>query len=247
MEFHPPDEKRIAKMAYWLLRDINKAVYHYKMIQPGDKIAVGFSGGKDSFSLLKLLDMRRRTVPENYEILAVHISGDTNGPVNPAYPSMIDWLKTSGISYQTAPLEITYADTLPLTCQRCTRNRKRQIFQIAEKHGCNVIAFGHHADDLAQTTLMNLLFHGRFETMLPSSEYFGGKFRLIRPLCYTPEKKLKSFAKANQFPLTPNRCPQETGSQRQIAKDFLSSLEKDFPNVRLNLINAGLKNQFNKE
>lgn len=247
MKLQPPDQKRIYKMAHWLIRDINKAIYQYDMIQNGERIAVGVSGGKDSLSLLKLLDIRIRSAPEKYELLAIHISGDTDGAITPPFPPLVNWLEASGIEFKSAPLEITPSDTLPLTCQRCTRNRKRQIFQLAEKHGCNVIAFGHHADDLAQTTLMNLLFHARVETIPPASEYFEGKFRLIRPLYLIPEKKLSSFARANQFPINSHRCPREDLTQRQIAKDFLNGLEKDYPNIRLNLINAGLQNQIGKD
>jgi len=240
------DEKRISKMAYWLLKNVNRAVYQYAMIQDGDRIAVGVSGGKDSLSLLELLDIRTRTVPEDYQIVAIHISGDTNGPVEPAFPPLVEWLESSGIDYHLAPLEITEQDTPPLSCHRCTWNRKRQIFQIAEELGCNVVALGHHADDLAQTTLMNLLFHGRSETILPISQYFDNKFKLIRPLCFIPEKKLSSFANANQFPINDQRCPQEPESQRSLAKNFLNQVNREFPNVRLNLINAGLNNQLDQ-
>ncbi len=243
METSPLDEKKISKMAHWLLKDVNKAVYQYAMIEEGDRIAVGVSGGKDSLSLLKLLDIRIRSAPEKYSIFAVHISGNTNGPVEPAYPPLVDWLESSGIEYHLAPLELSDRDTLPLNCHRCTWNRKRQIFQIAEQLGCNVIALGHHADDLAETTLMNLLFHGRTQTISPVSDYFEGKFRLIRPLCFIPEKKLASFARLNQFPTNPQRCPQEADSQRTLARDFLDQINREYPNVRLNLINAGLENQ----
>jgi tRNA(Ile)-lysidine synthase TilS/MesJ len=247
MELKTLDEKRISKMAYWLMRDLNKAVYQYGMIQPRDRVAVAVSGGKDSLSLLKLLDIRRSSAPEDYQIMAIHISGDTNGPFDPAYSPLTEWLEASGIEYEIAPLELSPKDTLPLNCHRCTWNRKRQIFEIAKKHGCNAVALGHHADDLAQTTLMNLLFHGRQETITPVSDYFDGKFRLIRPLCFIPEKKLNSFARANQFPIQEQRCPQEAESQRTLVKNFLNQLDRDFPNVRLNLIKAGLNDQPNQK
>lgn len=230
-------------MAYWLLREFNNAVYQYAMIQEGDRIAVGVSGGKDSLSLLKLLDFRARLAPEKYQIIAIHISGDTNGPVDPAYPPLVEWLESSGVEFHIAPLQISDREPLPISCHRCAWNRKRQIFQIAEQLSCNVVAFGHHADDLAQTTLMNLLFHGRAQTIQPVSHYFDGKFRLIRPMCFIPEKKLASFARLNQFPINPQRCPREADSQRTLAREFLTQVNREFPHVRLNLINAGLDNQ----
>jgi tRNA 2-thiocytidine biosynthesis protein TtcA len=126
-------------------------------------------------------------------------------------------------------------------CQRCTWNRRRLLFETAHRLGCGVIAFGHHADDLAQTTLLNLLNYGKVETMAPRREYFDGALRLVRPLCYLAEKDIRRFARACDFPPPPPDCPHSDHSQRKLAKDLLAQAERGCRNARTNLLRAGLK------
>ena len=196
-----------SRLAFWLLKDINKAIRDFEMIHNGDRIGVALSGGKDSLSLLRLLDWRRRAVPEKYDLVALHILGDARGPECPQHPPLLDWLAGSGYEYAVETVIIPENEELLMDCQRCTWNRRRTLFQLGRECGCNVIAFGHHADDLAQTTLLNLLYSGQVETMTPQRDYFEGMLRLIRPLCYTAEKELRRFARANSdFPPPPPEC-----------------------------------------
>ena len=235
----PTDPNRLA---YWLLKDINKAIRDFKMIQDGDRIGVALSGGKDSLSLLRLLDWRRRSVPQEYELVALHIMGDARGPAFPTHPPLIEWLQSSGYEYAIEPVIIPDGEALPMNCVRCTRNRRRTLFQVFRQMGCNVIAFGHHADDLAQTTLLNLLFGGRVETMSPRRDYFEGELRLIRPLSYTREKALVRFARANpDFPAPPPKCPVSDETRRQRAEELIQQAEVWSKNARKNLLRAGLR------
>lgn len=227
------------KLAFWLFKDLNKAIYQYKMIQEGDKIAVAVSGGKDSLTLLKLLDLRRSKVQEKYEIVAIHLSGNAQGPTSYHQP-LINWLNAQTFPSVFKKLDIPASESLPMNCHRCSWNRKKHIFYIAHQMGCNVVALGHHADDFAQTTLLNILFHGRLETISPISNYFGGDFRLIRPMCYIEEKQIKRFAKSSSFPSSPPECIRNKLSQRHSIRQFLETLNHQFPNTRQNLIRAGL-------
>jgi tRNA 2-thiocytidine biosynthesis protein TtcA len=230
------------RLAYWLLKDINKAIRNFEMIQDGDRIGIAFSGGKDSLSLLRLLDWRRQTVPQKYELVALHIIGDARGPECPSHPPLIEWLKNSGYEYAVEPTIIAEDEALPMNCQRCSNNRRRTLFQIFRKMGCNVIAFGHHADDLAQTTLLNLLYGGRVETMNPRRDYFDGELRLIRPLCYTREKDIRRFARANpDFPPPPPECPLSDDTRRQRSEALIREAESWAENARTNLLRAGLR------
>ena len=114
-----------------------------------DRIGVALSGGKDSLSLLRLLDWRRKSVPQCYELVVLHIIGDARGPDCPSHPPLLTWLEESGYQFAVEPVIIPADETLPMNCQRCTRNRRRTLFQGFQEMGCNVIAFGHHADDIS--------------------------------------------------------------------------------------------------
>lgn len=235
-----PDAARQQRLAYWLLRDVNRAIRDYAMIAGGDRVAVAVSGGKDSLSLLRLLDLRRRSALEHYELVALHVLGDAQGPQTPAHPPLLAWLAASGYDYAVVPLSLPDGEALPLSCHRCTWNRRRTLFETARRLGCNVVAFGHQADDLAQTTLLNLLFHGTVETMAPRRDYFDGLLRLIRPLCYVPEKEIRRFAAVNDFPPPPETCPASAASRRRLAAELLHQAEHACADARDNLARAGL-------
>jgi len=230
------------RLAYWLLKDIHKAIRDFAMIQDGDRIGVALSGGKDSLSLLRLLDWRRQSVLEKYELVALHVIGDARGPACPSYPPLLEWLKNCGYEYAIEPVITPEDETLPMNCQRCTHNRRRTLFQVSRQMECNVIAFGHHADDLAQTTLLNLLFGARSETMAPRRDYFDGELRLIRPLCYTREKAIRRFARANpDFPPPPPNCPLSDETRRLRAEELIQQAEVWAKDARKNLLRAGLR------
>jgi tRNA 2-thiocytidine biosynthesis protein TtcA len=228
------------RLAYWLLKTINPAIREWNMIADGDRVAVAVSGGKDSLSLLRLLDLRRAAVPERYELAALHVPGDANGPAAAAHAPLLEWLAARGYETIIAPFNLTEGEALPIDCPRCTRLRRKALFEAAHSAGCRVVAFGHHADDLAQTTLLNLLYHGRAETMPPVRDYFDGAVRLIRPLCFTREKDIRRFARACDFPPPPPACPLGDRTRRQLARDLLAQAEEQARDAVKNLCKAGL-------
>jgi tRNA 2-thiocytidine biosynthesis protein TtcA len=230
------------RLAYWLLKPVNQAIHAYQMIAAGDRVAVAVSGGKDSLSLLRLLDLRRRSAPERYELVAIHVTGDARGPETPEHPPLLDWLRASGYEYAVEPLRLPAGEPLPMGCHRCTWNRRKALFEAARRLGCGIVAFGHHADDLAQTTLLNLIYNGVSETMAPRREYFDGKIRVIRPLCYLPEADIRRYARACDFPPPPPACPQSERSHRRLAAGLLRQALQASPAARTNLLRAGLKN-----
>ena len=232
-----PDPER---MAYWLLKPLNQAVREFGMLADGDRVAVALSGGKDSLSLLRLLDLRRRSVPERYELTAVHVLGDGSGALQP-HPPLAAWLEANGYECHFEPFVLAQDETLPLGCQRCTWNRRKILFETAQRLGCNVVAFGHQADDLAQTTLLNLLYHGAAETMAPRRDFFEGQIRAVRPLCTIPEADLRRYARACDFPPPPPACPQAETSRRRLAADLLHQALRATPAARTNLLRAGIR------
>ena len=230
------------RQALYLLKDLNRAVREFDMIRPGDRIAVAVSGGKDSLALLRLLQLRRREAAEPYDLAVVHVRGDATG-ITPAHEPLQTWLAAQdGIPYCIVEPDMGPQEQVPLTCQRCTWLRRKALFTAADAMGCNVVAFAHHADDAAQTTLMNLLYSGAAWTLQPVASYFGGKFRLIRPMLYLAESELRRFARAEAFPPPPPLCPRAGSSHRKLVKDMLQLLGQDYlKQVRTNLIRSGLR------
>jgi len=231
------------RLAHFLLKRVNKAVREYRMIDEGDRIAVAVSGGKDSLTLLKILQYRQRFAKEDYSITAVHVVGDARGTDISPYPQLQEWLATQEIEYLIRPLYVPEGEKLPMTCQRCTWNRRRTIFEMAGELGCNKVAFGHHLDDLAETALLNLFYNGRNETMAPAAAYFGGKFTLIRPLIYVPEREIQRFAAAHEFPEPPPICPTGMHTQRRRIKEIIAEMAYDCPKIKANIVRAALTAQ----
>ena len=202
----------------------------------GDRIAVAVSGGKDSRALLDLLLRYRECVPFLYELIALHIVGTRAG--FPDRRSELEpWFRELGVEYHFAPLELPPDEPLPLDCFRCSWNRRKALFTVAVAQGCDKLAFGHHADDAAITTLMNLMFNGRLETMVPRVEFFDGAVTVIRPLIYLPEKELAYYGKAAGFPQH-LACPQGLTSRRAQIKAFLRQFGRKQTQIRANLWRA---------
>jgi len=228
------------RMAFFLLKRVNQAIRDFGMIGDGDRVAVAVSGGKDSLSLLRLLQVRMASAPERYELVAVHIRGDGRGPEIPLHPPLVDWLHGSGVVVVIEAMVLPPGEPLPMPCHRCSWNRRRTLFEIAHRLGCNKVAFAHHLDDFAETTLLNLLYTGRLETMAPRASYFNGTFELIRPLVYIEEKETQRFARACGFPPPPNPCPRRETSRRKQTKEMFRLMGRGARQAKINLLRVAL-------
>jgi tRNA(Ile)-lysidine synthase TilS/MesJ len=222
-------------VARYLLKPINRAVWEYGLIADGDRIAVGVSGGKDSRTLLDLL-ARGIDIPGEYEIVAVHIDGSDAG-LPDLRPTLEPWFRTLGVAYEIVPLTVPDDETLPLTCFRCAWHRRKALFNAAEGRDCNKVALGHHADDAAVTTLMNILHHRRVESMEPSVDFFEGELTLIRPLILTEEIDIRRYARACGWSLADDpSCPQAETTRRAKIEAFFRSFDKqEYEQMRTNL------------
>lgn len=233
---HPTPDR----LAYFLLKSVNAAAREFDMLRAGDRVAVAVSGGKDSLSLLRLLQIHRLASEKPYTLAAIHVRGDATG-ITGLHAPLADWLAGQDVAVRVVEPEVGAGDALPLDCQRCTWLRRKALFLAADSLGCNVIAYAHHADDAAQTTLLNLLYGGDLRTLQPAADYFGGTFRLIRPLFYVAESELARFARARGFPPPPPACPRAGDSRRKRIADMLKLLGRDYlKQARPNLIRAGL-------
>lgn len=229
------------RAAHFLWKKAAKAIRQFEMISDGDRVGVALSGGKDSFSLLAILLYGRRFFSGDFTVVALHVVGDARGAELPPHPELPAWLQERGIQHDVFPTYIAPDEELPCGCQRCTWNRRRTLFEMARNAGCNRLAFGHHLDDLAQTALLNLAYHGKNETMAPTRDYFDGEVTLIRPLCYTRESEIRRFSNLHGFPPPPSQCPRGEHSHRRRMKELLFELHRDCRTAEWNLVQSALK------
>ena len=216
-----------------LLSVMRKGITKYKMINDGDKIAVGVSGGKDSVALLKTLSAYRRFSPEKFSLVAITI--DLNFKSNPADFTPIENLcKELDIPYiveKTDIGEIVFSvrkESNP--CALCSKMRKGALYDLAVKNGCNKVALGHHANDLIDTMFLSLFYEGRLSTFAPKSFLDRTNLTLIRPFIMAEEMDITAFAK--NLPIVQNRCPADKNTKRQFIKNVISDISKQIPNIR---------------
>jgi len=221
---------------YFISKDIGRAIMDYRMLVPGDKIAVAVSGGKDSLTLLRLLIDRQKFVPIKYRVIAIHI--------DMGYPRSISlklerYFKKLNIEYKiikTGILKKTKKDQI--NCFWCSWNRRKELFLAAHKLGCTKIALGHHLDDIAETFLLNLFFQGEISTMKPKQELFDGQVTLIRPLAYVQESLIRRFARETKLGHDSCACPHSITSNRHRMGRIIRSLEKVSPDIKKNIFRS---------
>jgi tRNA 2-thiocytidine biosynthesis protein TtcA len=227
------------RIASFLLKSLRKANRAYGLIEEGDRIAIGVSGGKDSQALLRLLAKWQPSAPIHYDLIAVHIDASEiwDGAVEQR-AKVKALFQDLQIEHTIRPIELAPDEPRPLSCFRCSWNRRRHLFTTAQELGCNKVALGHHADDIATTTLMNLLFHGRLESMAPKCEMFDGLITLIRPLALIEERDIVYLARSAGFFHKDPCCPNGAGSKRVEVQALLRQAKKVTPQAQRNLYRA---------
>lgn len=222
-----------------ILGYMRKAIEDYNMIENGDKIAVGLSGGKDSTTLLLGLKNLQRFYPKNFEILAISINtGFDNFDVTPL-ANLCTELNIKFIEEKAHIKEIVFdIRNEKNPCSLCANLRRGILNSVAIREGCNKIALGHNEDDVLETFFLNLLYGGSINTFAPTSYMDRSKITLIRPLIYAPEKYIKNFVKRNNIPIMPKVCPIDGVSKREDMKKIILDFQKDIPTIRANLYGA---------
>lgn len=224
--------------AFFLSKKVDKAVGDFDMINEGDRILVGVSGGKDSLALLELLVYRQRFSPVKYDVIAAHVQGDARGPGTALSEPLAKWVRSKGVELVVREISLPKDEPLPMNCERCGRNRRKTLFEIADELGCGKVALGHNLEDFAHTALINLFQSGKMETMAFRRDYFGGKFSVIRPLAYLREHEIIRFAKACDLPVTPSECPLATTSRRAAARSLMHGISREFRHASINIVRA---------
>ena len=224
-----------------LLSLTRAAVDKYNMIEAGDKIAVGVSGGKDSLALLYALAKLRDFYPKPFSLVAVTLDYQFNGVAEDytAIETLCKELQVEYIVRRTNLWEVIFKTRKEKNpCSLCAKMRRGLLHDTAVANGCNKVALGHHLDDAAETFLMNLLNGGKIGCFSPVSYLSNKKLYLIRPLIFAYEKDVAAAARRANLPVVKSRCPMDKESNRQNMKELLKSLEKDYPAVRKKIVGA---------
>ena len=222
-----------------LNRNVGKALHSYNMIEDGDRIAVGLSGGKDSWALLYVLSERLRRIPITYSLVGIHIDPGFDTATSTVVEA---YAGTLGIGVQVEKTDIGIVahseENRENPCFLCARRRRQRLFEVADQLGCNKLALGHHKDDLIETLFINMFYAGELSTMVPRQTLYNGKFTIIRPLAYTDEKSIERFARHMNWPICENSCPSAGRSKRGEVKEMLSSLYHSNKKIRGNIFRA---------
>lgn len=218
---------------------MGKAIHRYGLIQDGDRIIVGVSGGKDSLTLLHLLQERRKRVPIDYELVPVHID---LGFDSERAEILKNFFEAQGLSYHIEFTDIGKRANSPENrenpCFLCSWERRKRIFHLAHRLQCNKIALGHHKDDIIETLLLNIFYSAEISTMLPVQTLFKGKITLIRPLALIEEKKIERFAREMGLPFGPSGCPSSGKTKRKEVKELIEALERKNRKVKGNIFRS---------
>lgn len=224
-----------------LLSFTRKAVDEYDMIQEGDHIAVGISGGKDSLTLLYALHGLKRFYPKHFELSAVTVDlGFENFDLSPIQ----DLCKELGIPYQIVKSEIYHIlfdvrkEANP--CSLCAKMRKGALNDAVKEMGCNKVAYAHHKDDIIETMLLSLIFEGRFHSFSPKTYLDRMDLTVIRPIMFIDEKDVIGFKNKYDLPVVKSKCPVDGYTKRQYAKELVKQLNEEHPGARERMFHAVL-------
>lgn len=220
-----------------------RAIDDYHMIQAGDKIAVGISGGKDSLTLLYALHGLKRFYPESFDIHAVTVDLGFGNQNFDQIKALCEKLDVPYTIIKTEIAEIIFEqrkETNP--CSLCAKMRKGALNEAMKAVGCNKIAYAHHKDDIIETFLMSLIYEGRIHTFSPITYLDRMDVTVIRPLMYMKEVDVIGFVNKYQLPVAKSPCPVDGYTKREYIKQLLSKLNQENPGVKERMFTA-IKNQ----
>ena len=217
---------------------MKRAIFDYGLIQDGDRLLVGLSGGKDSLALMELLGRRSKVFSPRFEVVVAHVIMR-----NIPYSSDLDYLRelveAQGLRFIVEEAEFDPStDKRKSPCFLCSWMRRKALFEIAKREGCGKIALGHHQDDILQTLLMNLTHQGAFGTMPPRLKMDKFAMEIIRPLCLVTEQELYRVAALRGYRKQLTQCPFEKVSSRDAMRQLMAQLEAINPEARYSLWNS---------
>jgi tRNA 2-thiocytidine biosynthesis protein TtcA len=222
-----------------LLQKMSHADYDYDMIENGDVIGVGISGGKDSTLLLYALSKYKTKSGKQFTLLGIHIQlgfdGDSFDPVE-------SFFKKLGIDIVQVPssvakiLELNKTTDGRIRCSLCSKFKKAAVIAEAKKHGCNKIAFAHHADDAIETLMLNAIYGGKLNTFDPKMFLTEAKITFLRPFIYVREAQIIAESQRLGLPVINSGCPMDGTTKRQDMKELLAEIYVKFPQSHDNFL-----------
>ena len=230
------------KLFQHIKRQVGKAIGDFGLIEEGDRIAVGISGGKDSYTLLHILEALRKKAPVTFELIAINIDSGFPGYQKELIENYLQQQNFNYVMAKTDSYRVIEEKLRPGSsyCAFCARLRRGALYVQATKHHCNKIALGHHLDDFIETLLLNQFYSGTLAAM--SAKYLAnnGKHIVIRPLVYVEETKIQKFSCLQKFPIAHCVCPVvgQGDQKRQQMKQLVKDLARDIPEIRNSMISA---------
>lgn len=222
-----------------ILSSIRKAVDDYNMIEEGDRIAVGLSGGKDSVTLLLALKNLQIFYPKHFEIVAITVDPGSNTFDTTELEKMCADLNIEYVIERTNIKQVVFdirKEKNP--CSLCANLRRGALNGAAEAHGCNKVALGHHKDDVIETFFLSLFYEGHIHTFAPSTYLSRKNIAAIRPMIYLEEKEIKAFAKRNNIPIMKKTCEADGETKREFMKNLIMELSKNIPRLKACIFGA---------
>lgn len=229
-----------------ILSRVRRAVDDYHMIEEGDRIAVGISGGKDSLTLLCTLAALRRFYPKRFELIGISLDMGYEGVSYAGVRELCEKLQVEYVVKKTDIAEVIFdirKETNP--CSLCAKMRRGGVNDLAVTLGCNKVALGHHNEDVLETFFLSLFYEGRLNCFSPVTYLSRRDIYVIRPLIYVAEGDIKGYACRAELPIVHNPCPMDGKSKRQDMKDFISEKTKQdkfFKTKTMHAIQTGLSN-----
>ena len=225
-----------------MLSFVRRAVDDYEMIEDGDRIAVGISGGKDSLTLLEVLAEMRIFYPKKYDIVAITVD---MGFEQSDFSEIAELCRRLNVEYRVEKTEIAKIifdvrkESNP--CSLCAKMRRGSLHSAAQDAGCNKVALGHHFDDAVETFMMNMFFEGRLGCFSPKSYLSNRKLTLIRPMIYATEKDVHYFVGKRRLPIIVSPCPEDHATERENMKKLLAEIERGNKGLKHRIFNAMCK------
>lgn len=232
---------KLERLEKKLLHYTGKAIADFQMIKTGDRVMVCLSGGKDSFTMLTLLNKLYLKTNKKFELLAFTL--------DQGQPGWDDKMLRAWLEERNIPFEILSRDTYSIVtdkipesktyCSLCSRLRRGIIYRYAEENGFNKVALGHHRDDMIETLLMSIMYSGEIKSMPPKLLSDNKKHIVIRPLAYCQETDIAEYAKLQAYPIIPcNLCGSQLNLTRMKVKSLIRKLAEDNPKVPSNILHA---------